>query len=122
MNVNDIQSAVTPQPEVAVPAPAAAIDPEFLKQATEAAEKFEAFFITETLRQMRRSTREMASEDSVFNNRVNEDMQDLADGLLADTMASQRAFGIADVILRQLLPADAAAALNTAPPAVARNK
>ncbi|CAM3558818.1 flagellar biosynthesis protein FlgJ [Paracidovorax anthurii] len=76
----------------------------------EAARKFEAFFIAEALRGMRRSTREMASEDSIYRNRVNEDMLDMADTLVADALAGQRAFGIADVILRQLLPAQAAAA------------
>jgi len=40
----------------------------------------------------------------VFNNRVNQDMQDMADDLLAGNMAGQRAFGIADAILRQLVP------------------
>jgi peptidoglycan hydrolase FlgJ len=104
-----------------VAARAPAIDPEYLTQATEAAEKFESFFIAETLRQMRRSTREMASEDSVFNNRVNEDMLDLADTLVADTMASQRAFGIADVLLRQLVPesVDAPSGFKVTSPAVA---
>jgi flagellar protein FlgJ len=57
------------------------------------------------LQQMRSSTREMAGEDSVFNDRVNRDMQDMTDRLLADNMAGQRAFGIADAVLRQLLPA-----------------
>jgi flagellar protein FlgJ len=34
-------------------------------------------------------------------------MLDLADTMVADKMAGQRAFGIADAILRQLLPAAA---------------
>ena len=46
----------------------------------------------------------MADEDSVFNNRVNQDMQDMADDILAGNLAGQRAFGIADAILRQLAP------------------
>jgi flagellar protein FlgJ len=89
--------------------PATVIDPALRKKANEAAEKFEAFFIKETLKQMRRSTREMAGEDSMLNNKLNEDMLELADGFVADAMASQRAFGIADVILRQLIPEDATA-------------
>ena len=56
------------------------------------------------LKQMRSSTREMAGEDSVFKDRVNQDMQDMADDLLAGHLAGQRAFGIADAILRQLVP------------------
>ncbi|MCW7536543.1 rod-binding protein [Aquabacterium sp. A7-Y] len=76
-------------------------------QAEAAAQKFEAFFITEMLRQMRRTTREMAADDSASNQRINEDMLDMADGRTADTLAGQRAFGIADAILRQLLPPQA---------------
>lgn len=74
-------------------------------RAVEAAEKFESFFIAHNLKAMRRSTQALASEDSPFNNKINQDMLDLADNVVADTMARQRAFGIADVILRQLLPA-----------------
>jgi len=79
-------------------------DPAYVAKATKAAVEFERFFIGHMLRTMRASTREMASEDSVFNNRVNQDMQDMADDLLAGNMAGQRAFGIADAILRQLVP------------------
>jgi flagellar protein FlgJ len=85
-------------------APAAA-DPVLLAKATKAAVDFESFFIAHMLQQMRSSTREMAGEDSVFNDRVNRDMQDMTDKLLADKMAGQRAFGVADAILRQLVPA-----------------
>ncbi len=79
-------------------------DAKIREQASKAAEKFESFFIGQMLRQMRAGTRELAGEDSPFKNKVNEDMQDFADGLMADSLAGQRAFGIADVILRQLLP------------------
>ena len=85
-------------------APAAA-DPVLVAKATKAAVDFESFFISHMLQQMRSSTREMAGEDSVFNDRVNRDMQDMPDRLLADKMAGQRAFGVADAILRQLVPA-----------------
>jgi flagellar protein FlgJ len=79
-------------------------DPAYVAKATKAAVEFERFFIGHMLRTMRSSTREMASKDSVFNNRINQDMQDMADDLLAGNMAGQRAFGIADAILRQLVP------------------
>ncbi len=79
-------------------------DPRYVAKATEAAVKFEAFFISHMLRQMRSGTREMAGEDSVFKDPVNSDMLDMADSMVADKMAGQRAFGIADAILRQLLP------------------
>ena len=85
-------------------APAAQHDPVYVAKATKAAVEFERFFISHMLKEMRSSTRAMAAEDSVFNNRVNQDMQDMADDLLAGNMAGQRAFGIADAILRQLVP------------------
>ena len=73
-------------------------------QATEAAVKFEAFFIKQMISQMRAGTRALADDDSAENRRVNQDMLDLADGLVADALAQQRAFGIADLMLRQVLP------------------
>ena len=73
-------------------------------QATKAAVEFESFFISQMLKDMRSTTREMADEDSVFKDKVNQDMQDMADGILSKQMAGQRAFGVADAILRQLLP------------------
>jgi flagellar protein FlgJ len=82
-----------------------AADPTYVAKATKAAVEFERFFIGNMLKQMRASTREMAGEDSVFKDRVNGDMQDMADDLLAGHLAGQRAFGIADVILRQLVSA-----------------
>ncbi|MBQ5949769.1 rod-binding protein [Massilia sp. ST3] len=79
-------------------------DPAYLAKATKASVEFERFFVSNMLKQMRSSTREMAGEDSVFKDRVNQDMQDMADDLLAGHLAGQRAFGIADAILRQLVP------------------
>jgi flagellar protein FlgJ len=79
-------------------------DPVYVAKATKAAVEFERFFVSHMLKEMRNSTRAMATEDSVFNNKVNQDMQDMADDLLAGNMANKRAFGIADAILRQLVP------------------
>ena len=84
------------------------VTPEHRAKVQEAAQKFESFFIAQMLRQMRSSTREMAGEDSVFNSRTNQDMLDMADVAFADALAGHRAFGIADVIVRQLLPASQA--------------
>ena len=64
----------------------------------------ESFFVAQMLKDMRAGTRAMAPEGSVFKNAVNDDLQQFADSLVADQMAGTRAFGIADVILRQLLP------------------
>ncbi len=94
--------AVAPAASPSAADPAA--DPAYVAKATKAAIEFERFFIANMLQQMRASTRQMADEDSVFNDRVNRDMQDMADDLLAGNMAGQRAFGIADAILRQLIP------------------
>jgi flagellar protein FlgJ len=95
-----------PRPEIdAAPvAPNNAPDPAYVAKATKAAVDFESFFIAHMLHQMRATTRELAPEDSPYRNKVNADMQDMADDLLAGKMAGQRAFGIADAILRQLLP------------------
>jgi len=79
-------------------------------RATDAAVKFEAFFIKQMMRQMRASTAALAADDSPLKKRSNEDMTDLADGLVADAMAGQRAFGIADLMLKQVLPTIAAGA------------
>jgi flagellar protein FlgJ len=79
-------------------------DPAYVAKATRAAVEFESFFVSQMLHQMRSTTRELAPEDSVYKDKVNADMQDMADNLLAGQVAGQRAFGIADAILRQLLP------------------
>ena len=77
----------------------------YVAKATTAAIEFEGFFIAHMLHQMRSGTRELAADDSVFKDPVNRDMQDMADSMVAKQLAGQRAFGIADAILRQLLPA-----------------
>jgi peptidoglycan hydrolase FlgJ len=59
------------------------------------------------LKQMRQGTQAIAGEDSPFKDRIHQDMLGIADTQVADTLARQRAFGIADVILRQLMPAAA---------------
>jgi flagellar protein FlgJ len=86
------------------------VDPAYRAKATEAAVKFESFFIGHMLHQMRDGTRALAAEDSPSQNRINQDMLDMADNLVADQLAGKRAFGVADAILRQLLPAATAPA------------
>ncbi|MEC5160611.1 flagellar biosynthesis protein FlgJ [Janthinobacterium sp. CG_S6] len=104
MNPIDNRGAAATAPHDDGAAPVAAADPGYIAKATKAALQFEGFFIAHMLHQMRAGTRAMAGEDSVFKDPVNSDMLDLADTLVADKMAGQRAFGIADAILRQLLP------------------
>lgn len=84
---------------------APAHDPAYVAKATKAAIEFESFFISHMLHQMRESTRTLAPEDSPSRNRVNQDMTDMVDNMLAGKLAGQRAFGVADAILKQLLPA-----------------
>ena len=83
---------------------AAKPDPAYVAKATKAAVEFESFFISHMLHQMRESTRTIAPEDSPTKNKINQDMQDMVDNMLAGQMAGQRAFGVADAILRQILP------------------
>lgn len=73
------------------------------------AEQFEAMFVRQMLAEMRKTTRLLGDEDSLFRSRQETDMLDFADGMLADQLAGQRAFGIANAILHQLLPPPAKA-------------
>lgn len=78
--------------------------------AEKAAVKFEAYMVTQMMRRMRDGLRVLADDDSPLKNKVNDDMLDLADGLVAEQLAGRHAFGIADALLKQLLPAPAPAA------------
>jgi peptidoglycan hydrolase FlgJ len=93
------QDAVAPAAAPATP------DPAYVAKATKAAVEFESFFISHMLHQMRESARTLAPEDSPTKDRVNQDMTDMVDNMLAGNLAGQRAFGIADAILKQLVPA-----------------
>jgi peptidoglycan hydrolase FlgJ len=84
---------------------APAPDKAYVAKATQAAVEFESFFISHMLHQMRESTRTLAPEDSPTRDRVNQDMTDMVDNMLAGKLAGQRAFGVADAILKQLVPA-----------------
>lgn len=95
-------------------------DPQYRARVKDAAEKFESFFIASMLRQMRSAARELADDDSPVRRPMNQDMLEMADGKLADTMAGQHAFGIADAILRQLLPAPSGSAVPAEPAALLR--
>jgi flagellar protein FlgJ len=98
---------LAPLANPASPAAAAAdladpADAHYRAKATEAAVKFESFFIGDMLHRMRTSTEALKDEER--KDSINRDMLDMADNLVADQMAGQRAFGVADAILRQLLP------------------
>ncbi|SFU64438.1 hypothetical protein [Pseudoduganella namucuonensis] len=84
-------------------------------KAAEAAVKFESFFIGKMLNQMRSANRQLAGDgEDGHRDSINDDMLDMADNLVADQLAGRHAFGVADAILRQLLPTAAPAA----PPAL----
>ncbi len=83
-------------------APAQIVPAATEKKAKDAAEKFEAFFISEMMRQMRRAAREFG--DDSRRDRPADEMLDLSYSMVADKLAGQHAFGVADLILKQILP------------------
>ena len=109
MSSVNLSTVIRPDSEPQGEGVAPAIDAATRAKAVGAAEKFEGFFIGEMLRQMRRSAREFGGDDGVFNSRTNDEMLSMADDLMADALAKQHAFGIADLLLRQMLPAEAEA-------------
>lgn len=93
------------EPKIGQAAPAPQTDEtRYRARATEAAVKFESFFIAQTLHKMREGTKAIADDDSIYKSSINSDMLDMADNMVADQLAGRRAFGVADAILRQLLP------------------
>lgn len=68
-----------------------------------AAVQFEGLFIHQMLKEMRRSAEQIAGEDAIFKGQSGNGLLDIADTMLADAMAGQRAFGIADTIVKQMV-------------------
>ena len=66
-------------------------------QLRSAAEAFEAVF----LRQMIGSMRQARLAEDPFGSAASEQFRDMADARLADSMAQQRSFGIAELLLGQ---------------------
>lgn len=73
-----------------------------------AAEQFEAMFLQQVLKQMRKASDVLAA-DSPMRSREMDTMRDFYDGVLADTLASKRQTGIADMMVKQLSGNSAAA-------------
>ncbi|WP_155640071.1 peptidoglycan hydrolase [Burkholderia territorii] len=88
------------------PAPAANAE---RGKAAHAAEQFEALFVSHMLRQMRNSIREISPEGSMFRDQIGSGLMEFMDTAVSQALASQRAFGIADFILRQIAPGEAGA-------------
>ncbi|AOJ06008.1 peptidoglycan hydrolase [Burkholderia mayonis] len=74
------------------------------RKAVGAAEQFEALFIAQLIREMRKSIREISPEGSLLRDPVNGGLTDFVDAAVTQSLASRRAFGIADFILRQIAP------------------
>lgn len=68
----------------------------------QAAVKFEAFFVAQMMEQMRKATAALADKDSALNDQVNQAPLAMADNAVADALSAQGAFGIADVLVRQM--------------------
>lgn len=95
-------------------------DADYRVKANAAAEQFEGFFIGQMLKEMRETTAAFAADGSVYKDPVAADMLGMTDRMVADSLSGQHAFGIADAILRQLLPTPAATTTaKTAEPAPA---
>lgn len=92
-------------------------DPAYRKRVEEAAVQFEGLFIAQMLNEMKKATDQLKSDDS-GTDRTSNAMLDYANRAVADAIAHQRAFGIADTLAAQMLPPEAASA---APPAPAQD-
>lgn len=66
-----------------------------------AAEQFEAMFLQQILKQMRKAG-DVLSEDSLMRSRELDTMRDLHDEVLAEHLAGQRQTGIASMIVEQM--------------------
>lgn len=76
--------------------------PEALK---EVAGQFEAMFLQMVLRQMRSSSDVLADEDSPFSSQQHGVFRDMHDGQLSIELAKKQNSGIADMLVKQLGPA-----------------
>ena len=108
------KAAGTNQAQEAIAPAATAPDADTVQRLTAAAVKFESFFVAQMMKQMRQATAALADPGSAINQRVNDSTLALAEQAVADGLAGQRAFGIADVLVRQMLPAAPASTCSAA--------
>jgi flagellar protein FlgJ len=80
-------------------------DPAYRAKVTDAAVRFEGMFIAQMLNEMRKATAQINANDDSPKDEASAGMLDHANLLVADSLANQRAFGIADCIVAQMLPA-----------------
>ena len=106
MQISDSTStgSATQGDDTAVAEAAQTQDAQAVQRLTAAAVKFESFFVAQMLKQMRQATAALADPGSAINDRVNDSTLALAEQSVADGLAGRHAFGIADVLVRQMLP------------------
>ncbi|MPV70259.1 hypothetical protein [Burkholderia sp. BE17] len=78
----------------------------YRKRVEDAAVKFEGLFIAQMLNEMKKVTDQLKNDDGLAD-RSSEAMLDYANRAVADAIAKQRGFGIADTLVAQMLPPDA---------------
>lgn len=84
-------------------------DPAYRKRVEEAAVQFEGLFIAQMLNEMKKATDQLKA-DNGFEDRTSDAMLDYANRAVADAIAQQRGFGIANTLVAQMLPPEAAPA------------
>lgn len=82
-------------------------DTAYREKLEQAAVKFEGMFIAHLLNEMRKATEQLSPDQSGASNKPGAALLDHAYRQVADDIAGQRAFGIADSIVAQMLPAHA---------------
>lgn len=95
------EAAFSAHPPVATAQPEAAQARE-LQLLQQAAVKFESFFVAQMMQQMRKATAALADADSPLNVEAHQAPLAMADHAVADSLASTGAFGIANVLVRQM--------------------
>lgn len=83
--------------------PAAGVAPAREQQLAMAAEQFEALFLQQILKQMRKAS-DVLGAGNPMRSRELDTMRDLYDEVLAETLANRRQVGLADMLVRQLTP------------------
>jgi peptidoglycan hydrolase FlgJ len=79
-------------------------DVKYREKLDEAAVQFEGMFIAHLLSEMRKATEQLSPDSASAGNKPGAGLLDHAYRLVADDIAQQRAFGIADAIVTQMLP------------------
>lgn len=70
----------------------------------QAAEQFEAMFLRQMLREMRKSADVLSGENGLFSSRESRTLRDFYDDVISQDLASQRSTGIANLLIQQLSP------------------